>query len=36
MNEECEYCSRRKFCTKEEPEENECCEDCEPDEKLFE
>lgn len=36
MHEECEHCIRRKFCTKEEPKENESCEDYEPDEKLFE
>lgn len=35
MHEECEHCVKRKFCVKEEPKDDEHCEDYEQDEKLF-
>lgn len=35
MHEECEFCTKRKFCVKEEPKDDERCEEYEQDEKLF-
>lgn len=35
MHRDCEYCIKRKFCVKTEPEEDEFCEDYVEDEKLF-
>lgn len=35
MHEECENCTKRKFCVKQEPKENEHCEDYDENEKLY-